>query len=203
MLFIIIYFSLWVFYVVLCRYLVQQYTTHVVLATLWPPQVYVQNWHALTPFTNSCITQLHPLTYILRIPTLGSMVPSPPLYSGTLNRYHPHLHEFSHINLPLGILKLVMFSPLGSRVLVVLHLKVRPSYFFLIIMLTTPLWTPTSCSWLHSMHLHIIINPPYHPTSISHFQFHPTFIYPKQKLSNGGPTLHQCCEWEIALRTST
>jgi hypothetical protein len=33
---IIIYFSLQVFYVYVCTYLVQQYTTHSVLATLWP-----------------------------------------------------------------------------------------------------------------------------------------------------------------------
>jgi hypothetical protein len=41
------------------------------------------------------------------------------------------------------------------------------------------------------MHLCILINPTYHPTSISHLQCHPPFIYPVQKLTNGAPTLHQ------------
>jgi hypothetical protein len=41
------------------------------------------------------------------------------------------------------------------------------------------------------MHLCIIINPPYHPTSIFHLQFHPPFIYLVQKPTHGAPTLHQ------------
>jgi len=86
MFFIIKYFSLRVFYVCVCRYLVQQYTTHSVLAIVWPLQVYVQNWHAFTPFENNYISQLHPLTFILRIPTPRSVIPSPPLHSNTLNR---------------------------------------------------------------------------------------------------------------------
>jgi hypothetical protein len=41
------------------------------------------------------------------------------------------------------------------------------------------------------MHLCIIINPPFHPTLISHPQCYPPFIYLVQKLTNEAPTLHQ------------
>jgi hypothetical protein len=40
-----------------------------VIGTLWPLQVYIQNWHALTPSAHNCISKLHPLKFILRIPT--------------------------------------------------------------------------------------------------------------------------------------
>jgi hypothetical protein len=37
------------------------------------------------------------------------------------------------------------------------------------------------------MHLHIIIIPPFHPTSLDHLQVHTPLIYPIQKLTNGAP----------------
>jgi hypothetical protein len=91
-----------------------------------------------------------------------------------------------------GKLTLVLSYPLGLGVLVALHPSTRTPYFFLIILLNYPIMDSHFLfSWLHQMHFHIIINPPYHPPSISHLQFYPPFTYLVQETTNGPPTPHQ------------
>ena len=80
--------------------------------------------------------------------------------------------------------------PLGLGVQTVLHPRVITSYFFLIMLLNYPILDSHFLfNQLHKMNLLIIINPPSHPTSISHLKFNPPSKYLVHKPTHGSPMI--------------